>query len=68
MAIYGLYIFLAVEGIINPPPEALASVSLNSSLGIILRVGRVMMLVLSLGGIVLLLQKPSPPTQDHGRQ
>ncbi|EAW44913.1 hypothetical protein PN465_20405 [Nodularia spumigena CS-584] len=61
IAIYGLYIFLAIEGLVNSfLAEAAFKLFISSNILVVSRVGRVVAIVTSLIGVVLLLKKTRP--------
>jgi predicted membrane protein len=64
---YGLYIFGAIEGIVNSfLTETALKLFINPNTLIALRLGRLIAIVLLLVGVVLLLKKPRP--EDNVRE
>ncbi|KZL49378.1 hypothetical protein A2T98_13245 [Nodularia spumigena CENA596] len=61
IAVYGLYIFSAIEGLVNSfLAEAAFKLFISSNILVVSRVGRVVAIVTSLIGVVLLLKKTRP--------
>jgi len=66
---YGLYIFAAIEGIVNSFSAEIAfKLFTNSNTLIALRMGRLIVIVVLLVGVILLLQKPRPRENSEGRE
>ncbi|UKP01558.1 hypothetical protein [Nostoc sp. UHCC 0870] len=58
IVVYGLYIFLAIEGLVSSFSTESAFKLLSSNTLVVLRVWRVVTIIASLIGIVLLLKRP----------